>query len=137
MTLGDSRDEFGTPRLRLHFGVTEQDRESVQRAHELLDQELRRQNCGYLTYLGKDVPQLMRDVKAVLGHHVGTTRMSADPSEGVVDSQCRVHGIANLFIASSSVFPTSSHANPTLTIVAMALRLADHLKSTQAVVTRV
>ncbi|MCC6967758.1 MAG: GMC family oxidoreductase [Nitrospira sp.] len=137
VTLGDSRDEFGTPRLRLHFGVTEQDRESVQRAHELLDQELRRQNCGYLTYLGKDVPQLMRDVKAVLGHHVGTTRMSADPSEGVVDSQCRVHGIANLFIASSSVFPTSSHANPTLTIVAMALRLADHLKSTQAVVTRV
>jgi len=137
VTLDDARDEFGTPRLRLHFEVTEQDRQSVQRAHELIDQELRRQNCGYLTYLGNDVSQLMRDVKAVLGHHIGTTRMSADPSQGVVDEQCRVHGVANLFVASSSVFPTSSHANPTLTIVAMALRLADHLKAIHSGVTRV
>jgi choline dehydrogenase-like flavoprotein len=63
--------------------------------------------------------------------------MSADPSQGVVDEQCRVHGMANLFVASSSVFPTSSHANPTLTIVAMALRLADHLKALHSGVTRV
>jgi len=137
VTLDAARDEFGTPRLRLHFEVMEQDRQSVQRAHELIDQELRRQNCGYVTYLGNDVSQLMRDVKAVLGHHIGTTRMSADPSQGVVDAQCRVHGVANLFVASSSVFPTSSHANPTLTIVAMALRLADHLKALHSGVTRV
>lgn len=135
--LDDARDEFDMPRLRLHFEVTEQDRQSVQRAHELIDQELRRQNCGYLTYLENDVSQLMRDVKAVLGHHIGTTRMSADPSQGVVDEQCLVHGVANLFVASSSVFPTSSHANPTLTIVAMALRLADHLKAIHSGVTRV
>jgi len=94
----------------------------------LTDRELRRQDCGYLTYLGDDVPQLMHDVKAVLGHHIGTTRMAADPAQGVVDEHCRVYGVDNLFVASSSVFPTSSHANPTLTIVAMAVRLADYLK---------
>jgi choline dehydrogenase-like flavoprotein len=61
------------------------------------------------------------------GHHIGTTRMSADPREGVVDADCRVHGVDNLFIASSSVFPTSSHANPTMLVVALAIRLADHV----------
>ena len=54
--------------------------------------------------------------------------MSADPRLGVVDASTRVHGVANLFIAGSSVFPTAGSANPTLTIVALALRLADHLK---------
>ena len=137
VTLDEARDEFGTPRLRLNFHVTDQDRESVQRAHEVVDQELRRQNCGFLTYLGKDIPLLMQDVKAVLGHHLGTTRMAADPSQGVVNEHCRVHGMANLFVASSSVFPTSSHANPTLTIVAMAIRLADHIKATQQVIEQV
>lgn len=55
--------------------------------------------------------------------------MSADPREGVVDPDCKVHVVGNLFVASGSVFPTGSHANPTLTIVALAVRLADHLKS--------
>ena len=55
--------------------------------------------------------------------------MSADPKSGVVDSDCKVFGLSNLFIAGSSVFPTSSHANPTLTIVALAIRLADHLRN--------
>ena len=71
---------------------------------------------------------IRQNIHAVNGHFIGTTRMSTDPKTGVVDPDCRVHGVANLFISSSSVFPTSSHANPTLTIVAMALRLADHLK---------
>jgi choline dehydrogenase-like flavoprotein len=61
---------------------------------------------------------------------MGTTRMSDDAGKGVVDSDCRVHGIANLYVASSSVFPTSGFANPTLTILALAVRLADHIKST-------
>ena len=63
-------------------------------------------------------------------HHMGTTRMADDPTQGVVDAQCRTHGIENLYIAGSSVFPTSGWANPTLTIVAMTLRLADHLSET-------
>jgi choline dehydrogenase-like flavoprotein len=62
------------------------------------------------------------------GHHMGTTRMHPEPTSGVVDAQCRVHHLSNLFISGSSVFPTTGHANPTLTIVALAIRLADHLK---------
>ena len=61
-------------------------------------------------------------------HHMGTTRMSDSPTTGVVDRDCKVHGIGNLYIASSSVYPTSSWVNPTLTIVALTLRLADHIK---------
>ena len=59
---------------------------------------------------------------------MGTTRMHADPRRGVVDADCRVHGIANLYIAGSSVFPTSGSANPTLTVVALALRLAEYVR---------
>ncbi len=61
-------------------------------------------------------------------HHMGTTRMSDDPRTGVVDRDCRVHGFANLYVAGSSVFPTPGSGTPTMTIVALALRLADHLK---------
>jgi choline dehydrogenase-like flavoprotein len=60
-------------------------------------------------------------------HHMGTTRMGNDPSTSIVDRDCRIHGIANLYVAGSSVFPTSGSANPTLTIVALSLRLANHL----------
>jgi choline dehydrogenase-like flavoprotein len=60
-------------------------------------------------------------------HHMGTTRMSADPRSGVVDRDCRVHGIGNLYVAGASVFPTVGWANPTMTVVALALRLASHV----------
>jgi len=62
-------------------------------------------------------------------HHLGTTRMSPHPTTGVVDLQGKVHGIDNLYIAGSSIFPTAGHANPTFTIAAMALRLVDHLNT--------
>jgi choline dehydrogenase-like flavoprotein len=65
-------------------------------------------------------------------HHVGTTRMSDDPKRGVVDRHCRVHGVANLHVAGSAVFPTTGSANPTLSLVALALRLADRLKGAVA-----
>jgi choline dehydrogenase-like flavoprotein len=61
-------------------------------------------------------------------HNIGTTRMDGDARLGVVNGNCRVHGVANLYVAGSSVFPTEGTANPTLTIVALALRLADHIK---------
>jgi choline dehydrogenase-like flavoprotein len=61
-------------------------------------------------------------------HHMGTTRMADDASAGVVDRNCRIHGLDGLYVAGSSVFPTSGYANPTLTIIALALRLANHLR---------
>ena len=63
-------------------------------------------------------------------HHMGSTRMGNDPAHSVVDPNCRVHGVENLYVAGSSVFPVSGYANPTLTIVALALRLAGHIRST-------
>ena len=60
-------------------------------------------------------------------HHMGTTRMHVDPKRGVVDADCKMHGVENLYVAGSSVFPTGGNANPTLTIVALAYRLCDHL----------
>ncbi len=63
------------------------------------------------------------------GIEMGTTRMARDPKAGVVDENCRVHSVANLFVAGSSVFPSCGYANPTFTIIALALRLADHLRA--------
>jgi len=62
-------------------------------------------------------------------HHMGTTRIHKDPKQGVVDANCRVHQVSNLYVAGSSTFPTGGHANPTMTLVALALRLADHIKT--------
>jgi choline dehydrogenase-like flavoprotein len=63
------------------------------------------------------------------GHHIGTARMGSDPNSSVVDADCRVHGIANLYVNGAATFPTSSQANPTLTLVALSLRMAEHLKT--------
>ena len=68
---------------------------------------------------------------------MGTTRMHCDPQKGVVDNNCRVHGVDNLFVAGSVVFPTAGYANPTLTIIALALRLADHLETRIPSATRI
>jgi choline dehydrogenase-like flavoprotein len=65
-------------------------------------------------------------------HHLGTTRMSADPRRGVVDAMSKVHGVGNLYVAGSSVFPTYGSSNPTLNLVALTLRLADRLKKVMA-----
>jgi choline dehydrogenase-like flavoprotein len=65
-------------------------------------------------------------------HHMGGTRMHRDPARGVVDANCKVHGLSNLYVGGSSVFPSGGAANPTLTIVQLALRLADHLTAAPA-----
>lgn len=130
VTLSDERDPFDVPRLFLDYRISDMDVESICRAHQLIDHELRQSGLGNLIYESNDPRSLIREHQATLGHHIGTTRMAGDPSMGVVDENCKIHGIHNLYIASSSVFPTCSHANPTLTIVALAVRLADFLKST-------
>lgn len=126
--LSERRDALGQRQLHLEFKVQPQDIDSVWRAHQLLDRELRAQGRGELVF-EPDALEKLAQSKAVLGHHLGTTRMAADAAHGVVDADCRVHGMYNLHLASASVLPTSSHANPTLTVVALALRLAHSLKA--------
>jgi choline dehydrogenase-like flavoprotein len=126
--LGDERDALGMPRVVLEWRLSPIDKRSLRRGHRILARELARAGLGRLQLmLSEDDMEWPEDL-AVGSHHMGTTRMHADPRQGVVDAQCRVHGVANLYVAGSSVFPTSGAANPTLTLVALAVRLADHLK---------
>lgn len=125
--LSRRRDMFGQPRLELHWQISRQDIESLQRAQQLVARELAHLGWGRV-----QVETLRRiPPDGITGgfHHMGTTRMHASPREGVVDPNCRVHGVKNLYVTGSSVFPTGGFANPTLTIVALTLRLADHLKT--------
>ena len=79
-------------------------------------------------YLVADSSEMSHVAYTDASHHIGTTRISENPRQGVVDANCKVHGVQNLFIAGSSIFPTCGYANPTWTIAALAIRLADHLK---------
>ena len=129
VTLGDESDRFGLPHLKINLLFGDNDARSVVRAHGVLDRALRSAGKAHLEYL--DPPE--KRTKRVLDqakdgyHQLGTTRMGSDPKESVVDEDCRVHGVGNLFVASSSVFPTGGHANPTFLAAALALRLAKHL----------
>jgi choline dehydrogenase-like flavoprotein len=123
-------DTLGMPRLVVDYRVNDLDVQSIQRAHILIDRQLREQGCGSLAFYKEteqDVLAHIREQIGVGGHHIGTTRMSREPAHGVVDLECRIHGMSNLFVASSSVFPTSSQANPTLTIVAFGARIASYI----------
>jgi choline dehydrogenase-like flavoprotein len=123
-------DDAGVEVLDVDYRYLEADIDSLVRAHELLDAELRASGKGRIEYLADD-PDGVRAAlweQATDGFHsIGTTRMSKDPAEGVVDRDCRVHGSPNLYIASSSVFPTSAEANPTFFAAVLAVRLAHHL----------
>jgi choline dehydrogenase-like flavoprotein len=104
------------------------DRRTVARGEEIIDAELRRLGIGSVAPLPQEQIEGWPDSLEGGWHQLGTTRMHADAEHGVVDPNARVHGMSNLFIAGGSVFPTCGTAPPTLTIVALALRLASHLK---------
>lgn len=130
VSLSGERDALGLPRARLSWRLGERERETVRVATRLLAEELGRLGLGRLRRdEWVDAETLEWPIALVKCHHMGTTRMASDPRRGVVDADCRVHGVENLYVAGSSVFPTSGFANPTLTLVALALRLADHLKA--------
>jgi choline dehydrogenase-like flavoprotein len=115
-------------RVRLNWQLSALDKRTMARGQEIVAEEVGRAGAGRVKLeLADDEPGWPAELTGG-NHHMGTTRMHVDPKRGVVDENCRVHGIANLFIAGSSVFPTSGSANPTLTIVALSLRLADHVK---------
>jgi choline dehydrogenase-like flavoprotein len=102
-----------------------EDFDTIRRSQELLSQELQELGIGKLQrMLGDETP---RTNLGVGNHQMGTTRMSDVPNKGVVDKDGRVHGVENLYVAGSSVFPTSGAANPTLTIVALTIRMGDTL----------
>jgi choline dehydrogenase-like flavoprotein len=126
--LGSTRDQLGQPRAQLNWQLSPLDKQSVRRTLEIFGTELGRANLGRLQInLSDDDAEWPDDTRGGW-HHMGTTRMSDDPKQGVTDRNCRVHGIDNLFIAGSSLFPTSGSGTPTLTLVSLALRLADHIK---------
>lgn len=133
--LHTEKDFFEMPRLLVKIQFTDLEIESVLCAHRLLRDQFAGSSTGVLEY---DEAALREDVRREIeefnssAHQLGTTRMSASPGDGVVDADCRVHGVENLFVAGGSVFATSGHANPTLTTVALAVRLADHLKRNEA-----
>lgn len=126
--LSSQRDALGMPRPELRWRLTSADMAGIAKAQEVIAAEVGRAGVGRMNIVIPDPAQAIEG--AGYGcHHMGTTRMHVDPKRGVVDADARVHGLENLFIAGSSVFPSFGYANPTLTIVAMSLRLADHLKS--------
>jgi choline dehydrogenase-like flavoprotein len=128
ITLGQGTDRFGMPMLRIDWRHSATDIRTVRVAMALFAEAVAAGRHGRLSFDASAVEaDILRD-GAYGGHHLGATRMSDSPHTGVVDAQCRVHGTDNLFVASGAVFPTSGQANPTLTILALALRLGDHLR---------
>ncbi|QAY76470.1 FAD-dependent oxidoreductase [Sphingosinicella sp. BN140058] len=140
VTLTGEVDALGVPRVALDWRLSEIDKRSVATLVETLGAELRRLGLGDVraeSWL--KVPEQMWRVDPLVSahpiggyHHIGTTRMADDPRKGVTDAYGRVHGIDNLHVVGSSTFPTASWANPTLTIVALALRTADRISAATA-----
>ncbi len=119
------KDSLGMPRVDLNWRLHPDDNRGMRRALELVGAELAAAGLGRLwtSTQGDELSWVTNPG----GHHMGTARMSEDPKEGVVDKHCRCHDVENLYVAGSAVFATGAASNPTLTIVALAERLAQHL----------
>jgi choline dehydrogenase-like flavoprotein len=125
--LGAERDALGMRKVVIDWQPTAADRESAAATLRLLGTEAGRVGLGRVRSWFEPNASLWPSTMFGDQHHAGTTRMHPDPNQGVVDADCRVHGVENLYLAGSSVFPTLGGNNPTLTITALALRLADHI----------
>ncbi|HSI24242.1 MAG TPA: GMC family oxidoreductase [Methylotenera sp.] len=126
VTLTDEKDELGCPRIKVHYTWDPQDIASIARAQKIMAEALIETGLG--SYEPPKLP--VESVRTFWGAHhmMGTTRMSDDPRDGVVDRDCRVHGVENLYIAGSATFTTGGYANPTLTNLALSIRVADRVK---------
>lgn len=130
--LGEERDRLNLQKIQpINWQWSELEINSILRLQEILKAEVTRTGLGqfqsWFELEGRTKPKCHGG-----HHHMGTTRMHVSPKQGVVDENCRVHDVSNLFIAGSSVFPTGGCANPTLTIIALAMRLADRVKHAMA-----
>jgi choline dehydrogenase-like flavoprotein len=127
VTLSRQRDALGQPLAHLRLRFSGLMIENLERSLQLISSQLAARGCGSLVIDPQALAHLADSAK-VGCHHMGGTRMHGDRRHGVVDGNGRVHGTANLFVAGSSVFPTGGAANPTFTLVALSLRLAEHLR---------
>jgi choline dehydrogenase-like flavoprotein len=128
VVLTSQSDALGMQKAALDWRINRDDLDSMYQAVMAVAHGVGASGFGRMLV---NMEQPVDDAKiSTAWHHMGTTRMDDDRRQGVVDRNCRVHGLANFFVAGSSVFPTGSRANPTLTIVALAIRLADQLKRT-------
>lgn len=130
VTLTSARDALGMPGIQLAWRLSSEDKRSARRAMEIFANEVGRAGLGRVQITFADDGDATRWPASLEGgwHQMGTTRMSDDPKTGVVDRDCRVHGMSNLWVAGSSVFATGGSGTPTMTIVTLAYRLADHIK---------
>lgn len=129
VTLISDRDALGMSRIHLNWRLGELDKRTAEVVVRTAAAEFSRLGLGRVKLLDWLLEPGEFSGLQLGGHHIGTTRMGDDPKTSVVDRDCRVHAMENLYVAGPSVFPTSSYANPTLTLVALTLRLADHLKA--------
>ena len=128
ITLGTGMDALGMTRICQHWRLTDTDLQGVAGALHAYKAGFAKAGIGDLDLeLNQGAPQIMY---ASLHHPMGTTRMHDDPKQGVVDARCRVHGTENCYVASAGVFPTGGYANSTLTVLALAIRIADDVKAT-------
>jgi choline dehydrogenase-like flavoprotein len=130
VTLSTERDALGVPRARFDWQLTPLDKHSMRTLYRSVGREFGRLGIGRVQFRDWLLSDDLTWPSLVSGgwHDTGATRMHDDPKQGVVDANCRVHGLSNLYLAGAGVFPTAGSANPTLTLVALALRLADRLK---------
>lgn len=131
ITIDTETDALGVPRAKLDWKVGDFEKRSIRKLYELIGIELGKTGRGrvkLMEYLRDENDHSWPDFTGGGWHHMGATRMHEDPKQGVVDVNCKVHGVANLYVAGDSIYTTSGAPNPTLTLVAFALRLSDHLK---------
>lgn len=131
LTLSDEKDALGLPRLNLDMRIADADFARYRKTLAELGRQLLASKAGMLRINYSHREQWLGAMDWG-NHHLGTTRMSNDPKQGVVDADCKLHAVDNLYIAGSSVFPTYSASNPTLNLIALTLRLSDHLKKVMA-----
>jgi choline dehydrogenase-like flavoprotein len=127
LTLTDETDALGMRKIRIDWQYLPEDILSVRRSLKLFISEINGSGLATFEFNDQLLEEDLTRFGAYGGHHIGTARMGNDPESSVVDANCKVHTVDNLFIASAAVFTTSSQANPTLTIAALSLRLADHI----------
>jgi choline dehydrogenase-like flavoprotein len=132
LTLTDERDPLGMPRVALDWRIAPDDNVKVRQGALVLARELSAAGLARLWIPSDEARSRFVWNASPGGHHIGTTRMGTDPATSVVDADCRTHQVRNLYIAGSSVFTTGGDANPTLTLVALAHRLADTFKKAAA-----